>query len=144
MYLPARSELDVQMWRLTDDTKRRVWFEWSCSAYLPAQSLSFIPTPPGSATSGTFSAGLRPGAFSPTPSTPGGHHDAFQSAPSPMLATSHDGRMPGIAEEEGATTTSSTSGIHPPVGGVSGEQQRILISMSKLHNGAGKFSWIGL
>ncbi|GAA5898508.1 protein arginine N-methyltransferase [Sporobolomyces salmoneus] len=145
MYLPARSELDVQMWRLTDDTKRRVWFEWSCSAYLPAQSLSFIPTPPGSATSGSFSAGLRPGAFSPTPSTPTGHQDAFQSAPSPMLGTSHDGRMPGIAEEEGAQTSPAGGVVHPPVGIVGDvNQQRILISMSKLHNGAGKFSWIGL
>ncbi|GAA6058643.1 hypothetical protein JCM10212_004054 [Sporobolomyces blumeae] len=140
MYLPARSELDVQMWRLTDNTKRRVWFEWSCAAYLPAQSLSFMPTPPGSATSGTFSAGLRPGAFSPTPSTPGGHGEAFQSAPSPMLGSSHDGRMPGIAEEEGASM--SAMGIQPPLG--AGDGQRILISMSKLHNPGGRTSWVGM
>ncbi|GAA5858595.1 hypothetical protein JCM1840_001275 [Sporobolomyces johnsonii] len=150
MYLPARSELDVQMWRLTDNTKRRVWFEWCASAYLPAQALAFAPaSPPGSATSGTFSATLRPGAFSPTLSAGGGGGggvqggEAFQSAPSPMLASAQDGRMPGIAEEDSAHAVALANVAAGGAGGGWGDA-RILISQSRLHNPGGRTSWVGM
>lgn len=60
-----------------------------------------------------------------------------------MLGSSHDGRMPGIAEEEGASTSGSMMGVREPVGGLNNDQgQRILISMSKLHNPGGRTSFI--
>jgi protein arginine N-methyltransferase 5 len=41
MYLPANSELDVYMWRLTDTHK--VWYEWIAESFLP----SIIPANAG-------------------------------------------------------------------------------------------------
>ena len=70
------------------------------------------------------------------------------SAPSPMLGSSvgNDGRMPGIAEEEGVSTTGSigvgSGGVREPVGVNNEQGQRILISMSKLHNPGGRTSFI--
>jgi len=70
------------------------------------------------------------------------------SAPSPMLGSSvgNDGRMPGIAEEEGVSTTGSIGagggGVREPVGVNNEQGQRILISMSKLHNPGGRTSFI--
>ncbi|GAA5967269.1 hypothetical protein JCM11641_000496 [Rhodosporidiobolus odoratus] len=147
LYLPAQSELDVQMWRLTDNTKRRVWFEWCAQAYLCASALAFpsphtggFPSsPPGSATSGTFSTARGP--LSPKhPYSPGQGQDAFQSAPSPMLGSSADGRMPGIAEE-GEAASFASAGAGTMLGG---EEGRIKISQTKLHNANGKQNWIGL
>lgn len=155
MYLPAHSELDVQMWRLTDNTKRRVWFEWAAQAYLPVSTLgglsargggpggagarNSLTSPPTSATSGSFSLG---GALSPTLA---GSDAAFASAPSPHLGASMsgggggggEGRMPGIAEENaGGLLDGSVLG--------SGVGDRIKISQTRLHNPGGKTSWIGL
>jgi len=147
LYLPAHSELDVEIWRLTDNTKRRVWFEWAAQAYLPLAALgggpgsaggrgpggrSSMTSPPTSATSGSFS--LRGGgALSPTL---GGSEAAFASAPSPHLGASFgDGRMPGIAEENTLLEGSV-------LGGAAGG--RIKISQTRLHNPGGKTSWIGL
>ncbi|GAA5836114.1 hypothetical protein JCM9279_002199 [Rhodotorula babjevae] len=147
LYLPAHSELDVEIWRLTDNTKRRVWFEWAAQAYLPLAALgggpggaggrgpggrSSMTSPPTSATSGSFS--LRGGgALSPTL---GGSEAAFASAPSPHLGASFgDGRMPGIAEENALLEGSV-------LGGAAGG--RIKISQTRLHNPGGKTSWIGL
>ncbi|BGP38641.1 hypothetical protein JCM10450v2_002591 [Rhodotorula kratochvilovae] len=143
IYLPANSELDVQIWRLTDNTKRRVWFEWAAQAYLSAAALApssayahrnSLTSPPASATSGSFS--LRGGgALSPSL---GGSDGAFASAPSPHMG-GNDGRMPHIAEESAlAGSDASVFGY----GGMGGE--RIKISQSKLHNPGGKTSWIGL
>lgn len=127
------------MWRMTDGQKRKVWFEWSASAYLSASSLVFSATPPGSATSGTFPGnrgqssadnlspspwdarrGPNAGTFSP-------HPDAFASAISPRVGQDwrDSGRMPG-GEEEGEGP------------------QRILVAYSKLVNPGGRTSWLGL
>ncbi len=38
LYLPARSELEVYLYRLTDPNRRRVWFEWSAEVFLPLSS----------------------------------------------------------------------------------------------------------
>ncbi|GAA6004774.1 protein arginine N-methyltransferase [Rhodotorula paludigena] len=150
VYLPANSELDVQIWRLTDNTKRRVWFEWAAQAYLvvsPALAAAGVganhrislTSPPGSATSGSFSAiaGRGNGALSPQL---GGSEAAFASAPSPHLGAAGDGRMPGIAEE-GAGIAGSDASV---LGFGAGSSERIKISQTRLHNPGGKTSWIGL
>jgi protein arginine N-methyltransferase 5 len=146
VYLPARSELDVQIWRMTDGPKRKVWFEWTTSAYLSASALSFSPSPPTSATSATFPPNRHPASadtLSPRLNGPWDARsqrgspmvDAFQSAPSPLLAGggAHDrrdsGRMQGIEEEES---------------GEARDEGRIMISQSKLHNPGGRTSFIGL
>lgn len=51
LYLPANSELEVHLWRLTDE--RRVWYEWSAETFLvldakersPAPDVSLSPAP---------------------------------------------------------------------------------------------------
>lgn len=153
------------MWRMTDGVKRKVWFEWAASAYLCASALSFPPSssprhsaasPPASSTSGSFAPASRQDTLSPrggawdhqrnsyaSSSQRGSASpmvDAFQSAPSPMIGGGggphgdrrDSGRMQGIEEEEGGS------------GGAAQGEQRILISMSKLHNPGGKSSFVGL
>lgn len=140
IYLPASSELDVQIWRLTDNTKKRVWFEWSAQAYLaitaplsgPGGALGGLASP----TSATFSTssgvgGGRAGALSPVL---GGSEAAFASAPSPMLGSNEGGRMSAILEE----------GQGQEQGAAGATVNRIKISQTRLHNPGGKTSWIGL
>jgi protein arginine N-methyltransferase 5 len=38
IYFPDRSELDVSIWRQTDD--RKVWYEWRVEAFLLAEDTS--------------------------------------------------------------------------------------------------------
>lgn len=161
LYLPANSELDVQIWRMTDSVKRRVWFEWSASAYLllPSSTSSSTFSPPTSAASGTFPGAPRNGTAvsNDTLSPRGGGSwgsaaganrgggaqspfvgDAFQSAPSPMVGQGgqggdrrDSGRMQGI-EEEGVGQ------------GGQAEETRVLINLTKLHNPGGRASFVGL
>ena len=132
VYLPANSELDVQIWRLTDNTKRRVWFEWAAQTYLVASAspggyghhiagngAHYDPrrgsmtggtaSPPGSVTSGTFSnhrfsAGSSAALMSPS-------LDAFQSAPSPHLGAS------GSSSSAATAAAAAVGGGSPLVGG---------------------------
>ena len=137
IYLPANSELDVQLWRMTDGLKRKVWFEWAAESYLSASSLIFFnPTTQSP-------SNLHPRSHSPFDNRPrsvsnniGNQSpmvDAFASAPSPRMGQSADrrdsGRMQNIAEESTET---------------SGNSARIKIGASKLHNGGGKHSYVGL
>lgn len=149
IYLPARSELDVQMWRMTDNQKRKVWFEWSASAFLPASSLRFTPSPPTSVLSSQHAPNRRTSGSSTGPDTlsprwdgsannrsaPGGGAfspmvDAFQSAPSPHIGGAVDGRMQGIVEEPGEAE--------------GWEEERILVGYTRLHNPQGRSSFVGL
>lgn len=112
LYLPARSELDVNIWRLTDPVKRRIWFEWSAEAYLPVSGL------PGSASismNGTGSTSY----LNPRPMTPGtpAWGDAFASAPSPAL--NRNPNEPFSLEQQQQEAMS--------------KQQRIKIGMTRLH-----------
>lgn len=151
VYLPANSEFDVQIWRLTDNTKRRVWFEWAAQTYLVAVpptiggAGAFDPrrasiagtSPPGSVTSGTFSNHrFSSGSSALSPSL-----DAFQSAPSPHLGASVSAAM-GVG--------GSGSGEHARMSAIVEEGAderdavRIKVSQTRLHNPGGKTSWIGL
>lgn len=59
LYLPSGAELEVNIWRLTDQRARKVWYEWAAEAYLPT-----VPSVTGS----TPVAGT-PGVMSPTSPT---------------------------------------------------------------------------
>ncbi|KAM0788221.1 hypothetical protein ACM66B_001377 [Microbotryomycetes sp. NB124-2] len=145
IYLPANSELDVQIWRMVDGNKRKVWFEWSASAYLHASALSFRQLVSSPSNSGVFSnqqqqqqqqhlsadaltanaGGAWGGASNAARSPKMG--DAFQSAPSPIIGNGHLDEAAGEGTFAGSTNDS-----------------RILISMTKLHNPGGKASFVGL
>lgn len=132
---------------MTDGQKRKVWFEWSASAYLSSSSFLYLPTPMTSAQSGSVGRRTSADALShrsPSPwSGPRGSNppfspmvDAFASAPSPYPGQHSgngrdrdSGRMQGIEEELES--------------GLSGER-RIKIGMSRLHNPQGKVSSLGL
>lgn len=123
---------------MTDGLKRKVWFEWAAESYLSASSLVFT----SSTTQPSLSNKLHPRSHSPFENRPrsvsnnNGNQspmvDAFASAPSPRMGHSADrdsGRMQNIVEESGES-----------VGGL----VRIKIGASKLHNGGGKHSYVGL
>lgn len=46
LYLPSGAEVDVNIWRLVDQRSRKVWYEWSAEAYLPAAP-NAAPVSPG-------------------------------------------------------------------------------------------------
>lgn len=131
---------------MTDGLKRKVWFEWAAESYLSASSLAFS----SSTTQPSLSNNLHPRSHSPFDNRPrsvsnnNGNQsplvDAFASAPSPRMGHSvdrdsgrmHDrdsGRMQNIVEESGEN---------------GGNLVRIKIGASKLHNGGGKHSFVGL
>ncbi|KAK4058306.1 hypothetical protein OIO90_000463 [Microbotryomycetes sp. JL221] len=148
MYLPANSEMDVQIWRMVDNVKRKVWFEWSASAFLNTSAVVVRP-PVSPSGSGTFVGGQQQQQQQPrlsadtlSPNQQGGNGvwgtansqrspklggEAFQSAPSPILGSN------GTEQHERSYTQMEY-----------GDNSRILISMSKLHNPGGRASFVGL
>lgn len=60
LYLPSGAELEVNIWRLTDQRARKVWYEWAAEAYLPT-----VPTAQGNGTPGPGTPGINT-ATSPT------------------------------------------------------------------------------
>ena len=44
LYLPSNSELQVSIWRLTN--QRQVWYEWYAEAFMPLPGSSSIPQSP--------------------------------------------------------------------------------------------------
>lgn len=163
VYLPANSEFDVQIWRLTDNTKRRVWFEWAAQTYLVASASGHAvspsvahydprrgsmtggtASPPGSVTSGTFSSNHRFSAGSSSAALMSPSLDAFQSAPSPHLG---GGGGASGATTSGGSSASATGGGEHRMSAIVEEGEaamRIKISQTRLHNPGGKTSWIGL
>ncbi|PLW55513.1 hypothetical protein PCANC_02090 [Puccinia coronata f. sp. avenae] len=45
IHCPKNSELDVHLWRLTDQVGRKVWYEWSVEAYVKAAARVTRPRP---------------------------------------------------------------------------------------------------
>lgn len=69
LYLPSNSELEVHIWRLTDD--KRVWYEWSAEAFLNIDGASYDAQSHPDATSGSHDTSFAPQvAFSNAPTTP--------------------------------------------------------------------------
>ncbi|SCZ98227.1 BZ3500_MvSof-1268-A1-R1_Chr3-2g06233 [Microbotryum saponariae] len=157
IYLPASSSIDVQMWRMTDSSKRKVWFEWAASAYITIPSPITTPSPNPNTTTVTTASATGGGARTsydprttwmamPSPLMDDG---IFHSAPSPMIgSTPHltngtsptdrrdSGRMPNAPDEEGSNQQSHAS--------MSMVMNRVLINQSKLHNPGGRTSHIGV
>ncbi|KAG0144676.1 hypothetical protein CROQUDRAFT_659743 [Cronartium quercuum f. sp. fusiforme G11] len=71
IYVPAGSELEIHLWRLTDQASRKVWYEWSADVYLRTTSI-LEPNKSGSVSTNTLESGLWP--------------DDFANAPSPRIA----------------------------------------------------------
>ncbi|KAH8929689.1 PRMT5-domain-containing protein [Atractiella rhizophila] len=118
LYLPARSELDVHMFRLTE--RRKVWFEWSAESFLPVDS--FLPPPldiPAQMSTASTAEYERGSSL-----LSNGRQEAFvNAAPSPALSS-------GTMQSSQSRGTDSS--------------HRIKIGQTVLHNPGGKISWIGL
>ncbi|KAJ7035001.1 PRMT5-domain-containing protein [Mycena alexandri] len=117
LYLPSNSELQVSIWRLTNE--RQVWYEWHAEAFMnlvapPPEN--DIPASPRSATS--FANG---GSFFASPP---------RNIPSPLIDANGD-----------AFSFDRRSSLREPVDAGS---RLIKIGHTSLHNPGGRSSWIGL
>ncbi|PPQ67483.1 hypothetical protein CVT25_006024 [Psilocybe cyanescens] len=118
LYLPSSSELQVSIWRITND--RRVWYEWHAE--------SFISVPNSAGTSEELLMGQPfSGSFSASSSS-----FSSMGAPSPLV----DSKEPAFLDMTRMNTNYAGSG------GV--EYETVKIGHTSLHNAGGRSSWIGL
>lgn len=118
LYLPSNSQVQVSIWRLTND--RKVWYEWYAESFLPVVNALLPPeqTDEVLASDGSFFASTSTSAAVPSPVI-----DAVDVFPlSPRSA------MPKTTMEPSGKST----------GGL------VKICQTALHNPDGRSSWIGL
>lgn len=131
IYLPANSELDVHMWRMTSSD--RVWYEWSAEAFLPL-SMSGLEL----GTKGQQQQQQRPLSLDASSSVGSNGTAAEQHNFSNALNTP---RIPSVSL--GQPAGESSPGLQPsalPQASIT----RVKIGMTRLHNPGGRSSWIGL
>ncbi|PWN40076.1 PRMT5-domain-containing protein [Ceraceosorus guamensis] len=149
LYLPAKSELDVSMWRLTSD--RKVWYEWCAQAYLSGAALAIQTEAevrpsarrqasiPGlrtvsAASNDSHDAGAN-GAFVNAPNTPG--------MPSVLLPSASDEVHPHSGAAAAMGRPKSVAGNHVATSNIV-IPQRIYIAGTALHNPGGRSSFVGM
>lgn len=103
LYLPSGAELEVNVWRLTDQRAKKVWYEWSAEAYLPTVP-QFGGTP-----SGSMHMGMRYGSGHTNPTSP------TMDAPHSPRAPLHDGQELGRVKI-GQTELHNAGGKHYSIG----------------------------
>ena len=114
LYLPSNSELQVSIWRLTNE--HQVWYEWHAESFISipstaASSEELLTGQPFGGQLNSSSSSLTLGALSP-------------------LA---DGKDPLLLSLPTVSTGKSTS-----------EYVTVKIGHTSLHNPGGRSSWIGL
>ncbi|WFD35753.1 type II protein arginine methyltransferase [Malassezia cuniculi] len=125
LYLPAGAELQVHMWRLTDDS--RVWYEWSAEVFLQLPSVQentpVITESRDTAQRDSFALPTRPQSLEAGPDT-SIVSNAFTNAPNtPMMpaAAVHGGGavVPGAnAASPAAAAAASLTHASSPVSGL--------------------------
>lgn len=130
IYLPANSELDVHMWRMTSSD--RVWYEWCGESFLP---LSVASLEGGVIKQQQQGRPLSLDASSSIGSNgTAAEQHTFSNAP-------HTPRIPSVSlanhPAEASSGLQSSALPQTPV-------TRVKIGMTKLHNAGGRSSWIGL
>ncbi|SPO21827.1 related to protein arginine N-methyltransferase [Ustilago trichophora] len=130
IYLPANSELDVHMWRMTSSD--RVWYEWCGESFLPLSVASLEggvikQQHPGRPLSLDASSSIGSNGTAAEQHT-------FSNAP-------HTPRIPSVSltnhPAEASSGLQSSALPQAPI-------TRVKIGMTKLHNAGGRSSWIGL
>ncbi|KAI0314613.1 shk1 kinase-binding protein 1 [Amylostereum chailletii] len=122
LYLPSNSELQVSIWRLTN--QRQVWYEWCAESFLPV----FQPPPEPTASA----------VASPRPDL----HSSFFAQASPSFAAPSpliDAIDNPFSMERAGTPTRKDS-----LSSARGEKGVVKIGQTILHNPGGRSSWIGL
>lgn len=124
--MPSGAELDVHIWRLTDPKSKRIWYEWHAESFLPI--------------TGTVNGMVTPGfgGLSGTPNGNGMHGSRVVSgASSNMSVPLHSPMM----DAPGSPMPGSIFGAQSMHGR---DESRIKIGQTRLHNTAGRSSWVGL
>ena len=115
LYLPSNSELQVSIWRLTN--QRQVWYEWYAESFMPV-----FNTPSLSELSDDAQSPAKTlGSFFASTSTP-------MATPSPLI-DAIDAQP--LIEESTEEYRKADIGV-------------VKIGQTSLHNPGGKSSWIGL
>ena len=113
LYVPDNSELEVHLWRLTDD--KRVWYEWSAEVFLCLEQGNVPPTPAAA----DDSASLRESATASVIADTTPSQQPFTNAPeTPMMPSSSvvssnatlDGHTSGLGLATGAPASAGSSG----------------------------------
>ncbi|KIJ67063.1 hypothetical protein HYDPIDRAFT_85533 [Hydnomerulius pinastri MD-312] len=117
LYLPSNSELQVSIWRLTND--RQVWYEWYAESFLPVAN-ALLPPEQSEDLSGSD------GSFFSCTST----HVAM---PSPVIDA-----IDAFPSTERVEPRRASPDSVKAVSGV------VKIGQTSLHNPGGRSSWIGL
>lgn len=118
--MPSKSELQVSIWRLTN--QRQVWYEWYAEAFLSlpdASPLVSVTSPPRQ----EFARLQVPGA---------GERVAIEGSPF----------IDNVEMPETPVTPRTDAGGY--YGSDSSEIRLVKIGQTSLHNPAGRSSWIGL
>ncbi|KAJ7170626.1 shk1 kinase-binding protein 1 [Mycena crocata] len=117
LYLPSNSELQVSIWRLTN--QRQVWYEWHAEAFMNVigAPLAESDIPISSPRSASFANG---GSFFASPT---------RNTPSPLIDAND-----GFAFDRRSSRRDS----------VDSASRLIKIGHTSLHNPGGRSSWIGL
>ncbi|XP_006459365.1 hypothetical protein AGABI2DRAFT_218502 [Agaricus bisporus var. bisporus H97] len=116
LYLPSGSELQVSIWRLTNE--RQVWYEWHAESFL------MIMTTPGGKDELSMYSGGRQNLPSPT------------TIPSPLADDDAFFRTPAQSQKHLSQRAASLGG--------GGGYEVVKIGHTSLHNPGGRSSWIGL
>lgn len=121
--MPSNSELQVSIWRLTD--QRQVWYEWYAESFLPV-----LRPPAETPTAGPLPRVDGHGSFVTATSTP-------FVPPSPLVDAIDN---PSLVSGEQLSKE-----IMKRVGEVSKIESGVVkIGQTTLHNPGGRSSWIGL
>jgi protein arginine N-methyltransferase 5 len=133
IYLPSGSELEVNMWRLSDNKGKKVWYEWSAESYLP---VTLAPGAPGTRPVSASMSGQGNGiALAPTPTgslNANSRNQLSAPASSPMMDAAY------------SPTRASFGAVQGQGAPGAGAEGRIKIGQTGLHNVGGVHSWVGL
>ena len=127
LYLPSNSELQVSIWRLTNE--RRVWYEWHAESFLTIPVAASDNSMASTAAERLLSSFFAPSSGGSLPSA---------NAPSPLI----DAAEPLPSFESRASIPRArepSSMIEEEMG-----YDIVKIGHTSLHNPAGRSSWIGL
>ncbi|EIW83976.1 PRMT5-domain-containing protein [Coniophora puteana RWD-64-598 SS2] len=116
LYLPSNSELQVSIWRLTNE--RQVWYEWYAESFLPV--LNVAPRA-GDPVLETVSASASTASFFASPTT-------HVAVPSPLIDAIDPASPPFFVREDEEAA----------------KYGAVKVGQSALHNAGGRSSWIGL
>jgi type II protein arginine methyltransferase len=124
VYLPSDSELEVSIWRLTN--QRQVWYEWYAEVFLPIGPSA----PPPS----VFS-------FSSPPKKPAGLAFVF---PAPAIPAAPPSPLIDAIDSPMMDLGKGSPGVREDRPDAAESEIIVKIAQTALHNPGGRSSWIGL